>query len=162
MNMERSPQNIFLTLKKRNKSKSQIWKILSSDNGREYNNPEEITNEIKAFYSSLYTRRSTKSESECLSYIHTVNIPKLTESERDSCEGSLTKNEKWEALNSMANNKSPGNDGLCKEFYVCFFNEIHTYLFNTLNCSFSCGRMTSSQRQAMITLIEKKVETRGC
>ena len=97
-----------------------------------------------------------KSESECLSYLHTVNIPKLTESEKDSCEGRLTKKEIWEALNSMANNKSPGNDGLSKEFYVCFFNKIHTYLLNTLNCYFSCGHMTSSQRQAMITLIEKK------
>ena len=56
----------------------------------------------------------------------------------------------------MANNKSPGNDGLSKEFYVCFFNEIHTYLLNTLNCSLSCGHMTSSQRQAVITLIGKK------
>ena len=36
------------------------------------------------------------------------------------------------------------------------FNEIYTYLFNTLNCSFSCGHMNSSQKQAMITLIEKK------
>ena len=61
----------------------------------------------------------------------------------------------------MANNKSPGNGGLSKEFYVCYFNEIHTYLLNTLNCSLSCGRMTSSQRHSMITLIEK-VETRGC
>ena len=63
-------------------------------------------------------------------------FPKLTESERDSCEGSLTKTEIWEGLNSMANNKSPGNDGLSKEFYVCFLNEIHTYLLNTLNCFF--------------------------
>ena len=55
MNMGRSPQNIFLTLTKRNKSKSQIRKTLSSDNGREYTNPEEIMNELKAFYSSLYT-----------------------------------------------------------------------------------------------------------
>ena len=146
----------FLNLEKRNKSKSQIRKILSSDNDREYTDPEEIMNELKAFYSSPYTRRSMKSKSECLSYLHTVNIPKLTESEKDSCEGRLTKKEIWEALNSMANNKSPGNDGLSKEFYVCFFNEIHTCLLNTLNCSFSCGHMTSSQRQAMITLIEKK------
>ena len=73
----------FLNLEKRNKSKSQIRKILSSDNDREYTDPEEIMNELKAFYSSLYTRRSTKSESECLSYLRTVNIPKLTESEKD-------------------------------------------------------------------------------
>ena len=56
----------------------------------------------------------------------------------------------------MANNKSPGNDGLSKELYVCFFNEIHTYLLSTLNCSFSRGHMTSSHKQALIILIEKK------
>ena len=104
MNMERSPQNIFLTLKK--EIKSQIRKILSSDNGREYTNPEEIMNELKAFYSSLYTGWSTKSESECLSYLQTVNIPKLTKSKRDSCEGRLTRKEIWGALNFMANNMS--------------------------------------------------------
>ena len=92
--------------------------------------------EPKAFYSSLYTRWSTKSESECLSYLHTLNVSKLTESEKDSCKGRLTKKEIWEALNFLANSKSPGNDGLSKEFYVCFFNEIHTYLLNTLNCFF--------------------------
>ena len=87
----------FLNLEKRNKSKSQIRKLLSSDNGREYTNSEEIMNELKAFYSSLYTRWSTKSESECLSYLQIVNIPKLTESERDSCKGRLTKKEILEA-----------------------------------------------------------------
>ena len=90
----------FLNLEKRNKSKSQIRKILSSDNDKEHTIPNEIMNELKAFYSSLYTRRNTKSESECLPYLHTVNNPKLTENERDSCEGRLTKKEIWEALNS--------------------------------------------------------------
>ena len=93
-------------------------------------------NELKAFYSSIYTRQSTKFENECLSYLHTANIPKLTESKRHSCEGRLTKKEIWEAMNSIENNKSLGNDGLSEEFYACFFNEIHTYLLNTLNCSF--------------------------
>ena len=41
----------LLNLEKRNKSKSQIRKILSSDNDREYTNPEESMNELKAFYS---------------------------------------------------------------------------------------------------------------
>ena len=60
-----------------------------------------------------------------------------------------------EALNSMVNSKSLGNDGFSKEFYVCFFNEIHTYVLNTLNCSDSYDRLTSSQTQAMIILIER-------
>ena len=79
-------------------------------------------NEFEAFYSSQYTRWSTKSETGC------VNIPKLTESERDSCEVRLTKKEIWEALNSMANKKSPGSDGLSKQFmYAFLLKSIHIY-----------------------------------
>ena len=54
------------------------------------------------------------------------------------------------------NNKSPGNDGLSEEFYVCFFNEINSYLFLALKMSFREGQLFSSQRQAVIVLIEKK------
>ena len=56
----------------------------------------------------------------------------------------------------MGSNKSPGNDGLSKEFYVCFFDEIITYLLDALNLAFDQGQLLNSQRQAMITLIEKK------
>ena len=55
---------------------------------------------------------------------------------------------------SLGNNKSPGNDGLSKEFYVC--NEIHPFLIEALNYSFQHGELSISQRQAVITLIEKK------
>ena len=56
----------------------------------------------------------------------------------------------------MGNNKSPGNDGLSKQFYVCFFNEIHSYLLRAPNMSFREGQLSSSQRQAAIVPIEKK------
>ena len=62
----------------------------------------------------------------------------------------------WNALNTMKNGKSPGNDELTKEFYMCFFGEIATHLVDSLNHSFSVGELSTSQRQAVITLIEKK------
>ena len=86
----------------------------------------------------------------------TVNFPRLTDDECRLCEGELTKRKCWEALQTMGNNKSPGNDGLSKELYVCFFNEIHLYLLQALNMSFREGQLSSSQRQAAIVLIEKK------
>ena len=56
----------------------------------------------------------------------------------------------------MKNDKSPGSDGLTKEFYVCFFNEVSKTLITALNHSFTTGMLSTSQRQAVITLIEKK------
>ena len=56
----------------------------------------------------------------------------------------------------MKNGKSPGNDGLTKEFYVCFFNEISPVLIDVLNHSYQTGQLSTSQHQALITLIEKK------
>ena len=56
----------------------------------------------------------------------------------------------------MENNKNPCNDGLSKEFYICFFNEMHSYLLQALNMSFRERQLSSSQRQAVIVLIEKK------
>ena len=56
----------------------------------------------------------------------------------------------------MNNNKSPGNDGLSKEIYICFFEKLADPLIQALNQSFVDGEMSISQRQAVITLIEKK------
>ena len=86
-----------------------------------------------------------------------LNIPKLSDDDdRTSCEGKLTLNECWEALISVSSNKSPGNDGLTKQFYVCFFKDVGQYLINALNLSFDYGMLSTSQCQAVITLVEKK------
>ena len=114
--------------------------------------------QIKDFYSTLYKRRSTKGKEECLEYLKTLKIPKLSDVERESCEDLLTKKECWDALHRMKHDKSPGSDGLTKEFYVCFFNEVSNTLITALNHSFTTGMLSTSQRQAVITLIEKKGE----
>ena len=54
------------------------------------------------------------------------------------------------------NGKSPGNDGLTKEFYVCFFEELGWLVCKTFNFSFDNGELSASQKQAVIILIEKK------
>ena len=80
----------------------------------------------------------------------------MLENETLQCEGKLTLKECWDALVSTGSNKSPGNDGLTKEFYVCFFAEVGSLLVSTLNFCHDKGELTSSQKQAVITLIEKR------
>ena len=140
----------FLNLEKCNKAESHVRKIITENNS-EISEPQEILLHIKEFYSTLYKRRSTKGEEECLEYLKTLKIPKLRDVEHDSCEGLLTKKECWDALQRMKNDKSPGSDGLTKEFYVCFFNEVNNILITALNHSFTTGMLSTSQRQALIT-----------
>ena len=144
-------------MEKRNKSKSHIRKLILDENDTtEETDDLVILRELKSFYSSLYRKRSLKTEDECLEYLGNINTPKLQDNDIERCEGKLTLKECWEALNSMKNNKSPGNDSFTKEFYVCFFGGFRLNLVKTLNYSYDEGELSSSQKQAVITLIEKK------
>ena len=60
---------------------------------------------VRDFSLNLYTRRSTKAEKECLDYLSRFQIPMLSKTDRDPCEGMLTKKECWRALNTMKNGK---------------------------------------------------------
>ena len=144
----------FSNLEKRNKAKSHVRKIITENNS-EFSESKEILLQTKEFYSALYKRCSIKGEEECHECLKTLKIPKLSDVQRASCEGLLTKKECWDALQRMKNDKSPGSDGLTKEFYVCFVNEVSNILITALNHSFTTGMLSTSQRQALITLIEK-------
>ena len=75
---------------------------------------------------------------------------------RNSSKTHVKKLIEYDALKSMPSNKSPGNDGLSKEFYLCFFDLLGQPLLDCLNFSYEKGELPASQRQAVITLIEKK------
>ena len=52
--------------------------------------------------------------------------------------------------------KSPGHDGLTKEFYEHFWDDLKFYFINSLKQSKIDGHLSISQRQAIIKLIAKK------
>ena len=64
--------------------------------------------------------------------------------------------EVFDALSNMQANMTPGNDGLSKEFYLTFFNIVCPNLLKYLNYAFEVGELSTSQRQAVITLTENK------
>ena len=59
-------------------------------------------------------------------------------------------------MKSMKNDKSPGNDGLTKEFYVTFWDDIKATFFSSLKQAKERKKLRISQRQAIIKLIGKK------
>ena len=56
----------------------------------------------------------------------------------------------------MKNDKPPGNDRITKEFYEFFWNDIKNSLSDSIKKSFLSGELSTSQKQAVIKLIEKK------
>ena len=62
----------------------------------------------------------------------------------------------WKTLNSMKNCKTPKNDCLTKEFYIFLLKQLGKLLVSTLNYSFDHGELSTSQKQAVIVLIQKK------
>ena len=80
----------------------------------------------------------------------------LNEQEQKQCEDFLTASECLESLKLMESNKSPRSDGLPAEFYKVFWNDINQHLFNALNCTYTKGLLSITQRRGLITLIPKK------
>ena len=96
---EEKSSSYFLRLGKRNKSKSHIRKLILDENDTsEETDDLVILRELKSFYSSLYRKRSLKTEDECMEYLRNINIPKLQDNDIERCEGKLTLKECWEAL----------------------------------------------------------------
>ena len=85
-----------------------------------------------------------------------VFVPKLNYEDARICEGDLNELELLKALKSMQNNKSPGNDGLTKEFYETFWNEIKHPFMNSIMEVREKKKSSTSQRQAVIKLIANK------
>ena len=56
----------------------------------------------------------------------------------------------------MDNDKSPGNDGITKEFYITFWDTVKELLCASIQQSFLAGELSTSQKQAIIKLIEEK------
>ena len=142
----------FANLEKRNYESKIIHKL--NINGKEIKDPINILEEQKNFYKSLYDKRTIEG-SDYDFFPETFN-QKLTEEDKESCEGLITDSECIIAIKSMNNNKSPGTDGITCEFYKLFWNDVGKYLISSLNYSYSIGKLTALQKQSIITLLPKK------
>ena len=97
-----------------------------------------------------------------ISFLNNSEIPKLTNNEARNCEGKLTVDECYKSLHLFENNKAAGNDGLTAEFYRAFWHTRKGNLkVDSLNYSYDYGELLNSQKEAIITLLRKRIKTNG-
>ena len=122
--------------------------------------PDSLTilSEQKRFYQNLYTsgRNETDNRHAAKSFLNNLNIPKLLEDEKQSCEGKILLNECELILETFQNNKAPGNEGIPVEFYKKLWPLISEPFIKCVNECFENKQLSSSQKQAVITLTEKR------
>ena len=64
------------------------------------------------------------------------------------------------AIKNSQSGKSPGSDGLTREFYIVFWNDISELLYNSLIEGKEKGSLSTTQRQAVIKLLDKGKDKR--
>ena len=146
----------FLNLENSRGKKSSIRRIFKEDESST-SNPQVIMNELHSFYSDLY-KRSVNENSDTLtdSYMRDLDLPKLTSDQRDRCDEKLSVGECFNTLKTFQKNKTPGNDGLTVEFYLVFWPIVGKHLIDCFNYAHEHGELSNSQKQVVITLLEKK------
>ena len=142
----------FFGLEKSRQQNNIITKVRKPD-GRYTMNMEETMNEIRKFYEQLYTSTNTGDGN----FFDNLTINNtLTETDRQKCEGYITKQEYLTAVAKIKNNKSPGPDGIPNEFYKMFSKELSAFLITVFNECFDKGTITFSQKISVVALIHKK------
>ena len=81
---------------------------------------------------------------------------KLTDEQRDSIEGTISKNEILQTMKGIENDKSPGLNGLTREFYVINWDLIGNDLADVITNIYLQDRLPDSWTEGLITLIFKE------
>jgi len=84
-----------------------------------------------------------------------VQLPRLSDDDKENLEGELTIAECRQILKTFNFGKSPGEDGFTIEFYTKFFELLASDLVESLNTAYSRGELSISQRWGVVTLIPK-------
>ena len=154
------PTKYFHNLEKTNYEKKLVREV-KLENEETISNPAQVNKEIEDFYRKTYTTKINANmdnhtlEQKFNDFIEDLNIPQLNDEEKSFLDKDLTINELKEALDSFADNKSPGEDGFTKEFYQTFFDLLCKDLLNSYNEAFCKGSLSVSQKRGTITLIPK-------
>ena len=115
---------------------------------------DELCDVFCYFYLDLFSAAPCESGAgaELLSSISSV----LPFPSSEVCEGLLSREECFAALQGMARGKAPGCDGLPMKFYLNFWHVLAFDLVCVLNSAFRLGSLSRSQRRGIITSSFKK------
>ena len=150
------PTRFFCNLEKYNGAQKFIGKLHDS-NGKLHTNQKDIEKIMFNYYKNLYKKDTDLSEISPEEYVGPEHeqVKKISNKQKDNCEGLLTLDEVGNYLKKIRNNKSPGSTGFTGEFYKFFWPDFKLRLLNSMNYSYENDILPQSQRLGITTLIPK-------
>ena len=117
---------------------------------------KEILTICKKFYENFHTTKITKNEEEIKQFLGNISVPQLEANEIYLLEQPITSEECLKTIKSFTTGKSPGNDGISIDFYKNFWPYFGKYVLDSFNEAIIKGELSSSLRQAVVTILDKK------
>ena len=151
------PTRYFLRRENQRAAKNSFDSLINSQ-GEETSSQTDMESILVDFYKNLFSKDNLDLHVQ-QSLIDDLEFT-LSDSERVSCEGDLTKDELFMALGGLQTGKSPGSVGLPTEFYKAFWQDLGDVLVLVLNERFHTGILTDSQREDLLRLLYKKDDRR--
>ena len=150
------PTKYLLNLEKTTQNVKHIRTLVND--GHKISCSHEILELEKKCFERLYSESDVNANTNvCLdTYLNNINIPKISEESQQICDKTIDFDEVCKAVDGLANNKSPGMDGIPVEFYKKFWNQIGEYVYDSFIQAFDKGELSDSQRKGVINFIPKK------
>ena len=148
---------IFHQLEKR-KGKEQLWSSIKDNEGNIVTGTDKIQEIQVQFYKNLYQSQELCFNKELEEKYLEIMEQELKEESKNKLEEDITIAESSKALQKMNNNKSPGQDGICVEFYKLYWNNIKYDFYEVVQQGLENYQLSHSYYLAIIKLLYKK----GC
>ena len=133
-----------------------MWDKILDKNGHLLHGVEHVQKRQKEFYEELYTTQNIASTREQDNFFLEHLNSKLTDEYKAFLDSDISIDEISKSLYLMSNNKSPGPDGICVEFYKMYWKDIKHDLFDCFMEGLQNQELSYTQYLAMITLLYKK------
>ena len=145
LSKERSQQNIFFNLEKKNYDRK-IIKELKDENDKIITNFKDINRRIEDHFSKILSSKIAENENvqrlNFNQFVKDVEIPKLTNEEQTEMEMIFQWRKLKKVVTLFQKTKTPGDDGFSVEFYEAFIDMLGG---NLLDCHNEYSTKINSQ-----------------
>ena len=140
-------------LEKMKAEQNLIYSLVNSE-GQLVNSTEEVLKVTYDFYKNLYSKEPEDHDAQ-RDLLDGVD-KQLSDEDRLKLDADFSKEEFERAIKDLKKNKSPGTDGLTKEFYDFFWDLLQDFYLDCIKEIEQEGELTESQKQGLVRISYKK------